>query len=407
MMSGTDEVSNGVLCPSQTAVFCPGLTHSASKLAAMTIRYSCDKCGSVLKIKDELAGTDGKCPKCKTRFVVPNPAPEGEAEAPVAASRPQAKVAASPPAPPKPVVAESTSSDSIPAAKAQTKSTPKAVEKPAAKSSAKAADDDEFDPVSFLMEGPRKKPTFEPELDDEDAPPARSKSGASGARGGGGRGFSLDDDMDEDFDSPPPPTRKWGAKNDSSGSADRSTGNSRSVAQDLLTRSMEESRVRASEMPEAQSRFSFDFAGFFREIGLKSVGMILGIMVLAYGVYWSVDRMVGVKVKIPPLGFVSGTVLVKDKPASGIRVYLSPLEREIPGANGKKERARDSIGVTDEQGNFVLYYLPDLAGVKVGPCKLWMESLNPDIPIPPKYGMGSVHQLEVKSGPNEHQTIKL
>lgn len=37
----------------------------------MTIRYKCEKCGSVLKIKDRLAGTPGKCPKCKTKFHVP------------------------------------------------------------------------------------------------------------------------------------------------------------------------------------------------------------------------------------------------------------------------------------------------------------------------------------------------
>ena len=37
----------------------------------MTIRFTCNECGSVLKIKDELAGTRGKCPKCKAEFIVP------------------------------------------------------------------------------------------------------------------------------------------------------------------------------------------------------------------------------------------------------------------------------------------------------------------------------------------------
>lgn len=39
----------------------------------MTIRYTCTECESVLKIKDEKAGTKGKCPKCKAEFLVPNP----------------------------------------------------------------------------------------------------------------------------------------------------------------------------------------------------------------------------------------------------------------------------------------------------------------------------------------------
>ena len=37
----------------------------------MTIRYNCEKCGQLLKIKDELAGQPNKCPSCKTRFTVP------------------------------------------------------------------------------------------------------------------------------------------------------------------------------------------------------------------------------------------------------------------------------------------------------------------------------------------------
>jgi hypothetical protein len=39
----------------------------------MTIRYECTECGAGLKIKDELAGTKGQCPKCKTEFVIPPP----------------------------------------------------------------------------------------------------------------------------------------------------------------------------------------------------------------------------------------------------------------------------------------------------------------------------------------------
>ena len=37
----------------------------------MTIRYTCIGCESVLKIKDEKAGSKGRCPKCKSEFMVP------------------------------------------------------------------------------------------------------------------------------------------------------------------------------------------------------------------------------------------------------------------------------------------------------------------------------------------------
>lgn len=40
----------------------------------MTIRYKCEHCGALLNIKDEKAGTKGKCPKCQESFTVPTPA---------------------------------------------------------------------------------------------------------------------------------------------------------------------------------------------------------------------------------------------------------------------------------------------------------------------------------------------
>ncbi len=55
----------------------------------MTIRYQCTECDSVLKIRDDKAGQAGRCPKCKTEFVIPEPDHEpddGEQpEAPAAA----------------------------------------------------------------------------------------------------------------------------------------------------------------------------------------------------------------------------------------------------------------------------------------------------------------------------------
>lgn len=52
----------------------------------MTIRITCAECASVLKIKDELAGTSAKCPKCKTPFVIPAITLESESTEPIAAS---------------------------------------------------------------------------------------------------------------------------------------------------------------------------------------------------------------------------------------------------------------------------------------------------------------------------------
>ena len=42
----------------------------------MTIRYQCTECDSVLKIRDDKAGQAGRCPQCKTAFVIPEPEPD-------------------------------------------------------------------------------------------------------------------------------------------------------------------------------------------------------------------------------------------------------------------------------------------------------------------------------------------
>ena len=175
----------------------------------------------------------------------------------------------------------------------------------------------------------------------------------------------------------------------------------------LLARSMEESRVRASEMPEEKPRFNFDFAGFVREVGIKGIGTVLGLVLAVYGTYWIMNNMMGGGVKLPPLGYVSGTLTIGGKPAVGVKVYLSPLDRQIEGANEKKERARDSAGVTDLEGRFTMYYLPNIEGAKVGPCRLWLEAPDPTVAIPASYGIASDHKVDVKAGNNEPQKIEL
>ncbi len=370
----------------------------------MTIRFTCDKCGSVLKIKDELAGTDGKCPKCKTRFVVPPPSTDEPATEKPAAAKPAPAPPPEAPEAPAPVVAAVAMAPAEPAPEPVAKAAAKPAAKPPAKASPKpAAEDDEFDPVSFLMESPKKKPTFEA----DPVPDANFKSPMAGGRSPKGGGFSLDDDSpdgDSDFDAPPPPTRKWGAKKDAA--AERSMGGSTNAAKELLARSMEESRIRAAQMPEEKPRFTFDFAGFFREFGLKAGGLLAGTVFGVLGVYMLISSMMNSGPKLPPLGYVTGTVTLHGKPAPGVKVILSPIDSTIPGAQ-KKEKARDSTGITDQAGKFTMYYSDETEGVKIGPCRLSMEAFDPAVVIPSSYGLASDHKLDVKSGNNEPQKIEL
>ena len=423
----------------------------------MTIRFTCDKCGSVLKIKDALAGTDGKCPKCKTRFIVPEPdlndpsdsspalsVPEevptetpstasayssagvngsrtdSPTPPPLKKSRPAATPTAEKPVSEKPHSAKpaaekpTTDAPEKTVAKAIEKSTSKPTLKPAESKPAAAVkpakkDEDEFDPVSFLMEGPAQKPTFTPDPE----PDARSSRPSSLPPRQGGGGFSLDDDP-SDFDGDvetPPPTRKWGAKKDSSPPPIESpSGASHNAAKDLLDRTKETSRIRAGEMPEKPVRESFDFAGFIRGDGAKAVGGGIVALLVAFRIYVAMVGSLGNNLDIPELGQVSGYVTIKGQPVEGIRVYYTPLDSSVSSDQKKKsnkQRARDSIGVTDAEGKFTLRYDPDHPGAKVGPCRVWMEAPNPTVVIPKKFSLGSDQKVDVKKGANEPTTYEL
>ena len=362
----------------------------------MTIRVTCDQCGSVLKIKDELAGTDGKCPKCKTRFVVPHSTADEPVEEPVVDSTPETPVVSSP------TPAKATS-------KSPLKSPEKLAAKTADKSPRKPAEDDDFDPVSFLMDGPKKKPTLDSEPETPSRNPQSNGSPTRQGGGGGAGGFSLDDDdsaPDPEAEKPAP-TRKWGAKKDASAaaSADRSLGGSTNAAKDLLAKSMEESRVRASEIPEEPPRFDFDIKGFIREVGVKGVGSVVGVIVAVFGIWWLMNSMLVSKVTLPPLGYVSGTVTSGGQPAVGVMVSFRPIELEFEGSRSR-EKARDSVGITDSDGQFDLYYLPEVEGVKVGPCRIILESTDPAVVVPPDYGLTSQHKVDVKKGSNPSHKIE-
>ena len=169
---------------------------------------------------------------------------------------------------------------------------------------------------------------------------------------------------------------------------------------------MEESRIRASEMPEEAPRFNFDFAGFFREIGVKGIGSIVGVVVAALGLWWVMNNMMVNKVKLPPLGYVSGTVTVGGKPVAGVLVSFTPVELSVEGAK-RKETARTSLGITDAMGNFTMNYLPEVEGVKVGDCRVILESTDSAVSIPDGYGMRSRHMVKVIRGSNPPQKIEL
>lgn len=337
----------------------------------MTIRFTCSGCGSLLKIKDDLAGTDGKCPKCKTEFVVPDPDSDGDSseQVPVAARE----------------SAEGHAKQDQPA-KTPAKPAEKAAAKPAAKSKKSAGSDADFDPADFLMgDGPRPSiPAFEdvePEPEEErprrpapEAPPKKSGSKTSvpvtpsPAASAGGAGFSAS-----------------------------------AHAKEMMMKAMDESRAHAGDAVEEEKPAGFDFAGFFREFGLKGGGAVLFGIVLTYGLYMFFDRMMGSSLKLPPLGYVTGEVTLDGKPLAGATVFFALLDQSQ--GESKKERARTSMGLTDDKGHYKMVYIQGTDGVAVGKCRVWLDlTTDKGQVIPPNWTEASMTPREVKPG---HQVIPI
>jgi len=164
----------------------------------MTIRYNCEKCGQLLKIKDELAGTPNKCPTCKTRFTVP--APSGDASAVSGDSKPNlvprendsgilveeavragARVDSKELSGIHRAVPAPASSGSVSKAPVS----PSAQPAPPKKDEPKP--DDDFDPADFLSEGMPKKGT---------ARPAASDSSPKNGNGSPAPAAKKEDDFD-------------------------------------------------------------------------------------------------------------------------------------------------------------------------------------------------------------------
>lgn len=71
----------------------------------MAIEFDCPVCGAVIRVKDEAAGKKGRCPKCKTLLLIPEPEEEVPAASPApAASPPAAPVVPMAPVPAAPMV---------------------------------------------------------------------------------------------------------------------------------------------------------------------------------------------------------------------------------------------------------------------------------------------------------------
>jgi hypothetical protein len=304
----------------------------------MVIRYTCEKCTSVLKISDDLAGTDGKCPKCKVKFKVPaSTQGADEAEDEVQPDSPGAGVESA-----------STEQAEIAAAVAKLVDMPTEVT-PQVDLSAM----DDFEPVVAGSEADNA--AFQ-QNDPNAAPEAPKPSVAELMR------------AHEEAKK-----KKAAAKKKDKGSLEAAAAAAdvmtAGTAASALTRTYDKKRSGSSDEPTLtrDERRQVEQRDAAITYAKKAVPALAGMLVFGYFLFrWAFAT------PLPDLEYVTGVVTRANAPLVGVVVRFAPL----PLSGGTLENATPSEGITDEDGKYVLKYDPDNDGVLPGNHEVSISTIS-------------------------------
>lgn len=277
----------------------------------MTIRYTCTGCESVLKIKDEKAGTRGRCPKCKAEFDVPFSADD-----------------------------EGTEGESRGATKS-------------------IAPVDDIDMPLELTPEVEDHPDFDP-LDVLSPSIAQVRTASSEyGPGAAGKKPSIAELM-RDFEA----GKKKERKRDSQSEIHSQTATPTSVktvgtATDALSRAYQQKRESANQptVSVKDAKAAEQRALFFQFL-LKKAGPLSALVILLLsGYYWYMTQNFYHGVPLYP---VTGKLTSQSGGVEGLRVMFSPV---ISGSDDQRSAAE---GVTAADGSFFLVYIHPFRGAPAG-----------------------------------------
>ncbi len=329
----------------------------------MTIRYKCEECGAALNINDDLAGTEGSCPRCHVEFVVPSA--DAVSAKPAKAEKPRSSGALNT----EDEIGDFLSSDEI----------------PVTSGTASLADSDSSDSDSAADDNP---------FDDE--PPRSQKRPV------------VDDDRDDDGqeDLETQNKQQKGKPKDEGQAAKRTTSNAATIAKSLMGKGapvVEEEEPEpgrkkkrrqfgaGSDRPAGEITSTKEMVAYFAKIGWPGVVGTLVIMAISAFVYTRMQKTLD----LPPLAPVSGTVTIDGKPvASGTIVQFLPMEA------AKNSKLGSSTGFTGADGKYTLQYTNDYAGAIIGRHYVLITASDPTQGIPARYSttFGGVEKEVTKDG---------
>ncbi len=280
----------------------------------MTIRYECPECSSVLKIKPEKAGQQGKCPKCSFEFTIPKESPKRE-----------------------PVL----TADDL-------------VDMPL-----------EVTPVAVI---PRQTDTASDEFDPMGVLNSDSADGVSAMADPGELRPSVADLMKEHQEKR---AREEARRNKRQQQQKKinpllSELETSGTAADAITRSYERKRDDTTETTplSREERRAAENRAAFRRWVLRSSGAAIVVVAFATALFTFVLRGTTADVVA-----VTGKVTAPGQSLKGYRIQFSPIQ-EI---NGPPLEGGPSAGKIRGNGEFTLMYKPDVPGAIVGRHKIKLE----------------------------------
>lgn len=313
----------------------------------MTIRYKCEECGAALNINDELAGTEGSCPRCHVEFIVPSA--DAAAAKPAAAEKPKHTGAMNT----EDEIGDFLSSDEIPAVTGKTS----------------LADPDEDEP--FADDNPF-----------EDAPPQTRKQS------------SDENDEVEEEDLAARSKKKAGKGDDGKAGAKRASVDSAAIAKNLMgkgkplvaeetepqTKKKRRQFGEGSERPKGEITSVRDMITYIAKAGWPAILAMLAVLGLSIWVYGRMQKTLDV----PPLASVSGTVTIDGKPvAPGTMIQFIPVE------SARNTKLGSSVGVIGADGKYELMYAVGHPGAVIGKHYVIIKPSDPSQSIPERYGLTS------------------
>jgi hypothetical protein len=269
----------------------------------MTIRCECDHCGASLKVKDKLAGTEGKCPKCQEKLLIPDAPSDDSEDVLLGDDESQPSKADSP----KKTVAES-EEDAI------------------------------FGDDFFSMQEPEPRPRHIPTV------------------------ITADDGAD---DEPTPPKKKKPKSSETEVGAEIESGaggNAANIASSLLSKTGKRNRPEDFRDPSEPEKVSYDYSEvnylLFQRI-LPGVGAAVVVFFLAY---WMFSDMVGGGANLPELAELTGRVTNNGEGvAASLRFFPQAGNSGDGGSSGSS-----SFAFAEADGTYEVFYNDDVEGLVIG-----------------------------------------